>query len=104
MTVIIEELKKIRDYFLEHDKTIFEHHAYNFLNDLIDKESVPAETLVRQGAPQPVQTAGQLAHNLEWYIPEDYGIVEEPSILNVFDEENNIIDNELFMLTTLRKK
>ena len=36
MTVKIEELKKIRNYFLEHDKTTFEHHAHNFLNDLID--------------------------------------------------------------------
>jgi hypothetical protein len=62
------------------------------------------EAIVRQGVPQPVQTAGQLEHNLEWYIPEGYNIAKEPSILNVFDEENNIIDNELFMLTTLIKK
>jgi len=33
----IKELKRIRVYFGEHDKTIFEHWAYSFLDKLIKK-------------------------------------------------------------------
>lgn len=32
----LQELKKIRNYFGEHDKTSFEHSAFDFLNNLIN--------------------------------------------------------------------
>jgi hypothetical protein len=63
-----------------------------------------AETQVRQGEVQPMQTAGQLEYNLEGYIPEDYEIVEEPSLLKVYDNSEEEIENELYLQVLLRKK
>jgi hypothetical protein len=48
MTVIIEELKKLKKYFSKHIPTTYEHHAYNFLDDLIKREeSFPVEARVK---------------------------------------------------------
>lgn len=33
----IKDLKQIRAYFGEHDKTIFEHKSYDILNNLIKR-------------------------------------------------------------------
>lgn len=33
----VKDLKSIRDYFIENDKTIFEHKSYSILNNLIKK-------------------------------------------------------------------
>lgn len=33
----MKDLKQIRNYFVEHDKTIFEHKAYDILNNLIKR-------------------------------------------------------------------
>jgi hypothetical protein len=72
--------------------------------DYFDKNFVPVEAIVRQGAVQPMQTAGQLEHDLEWYIPEGYVIVEEPSLLKVYDNNEEEIEDELYLQTLLRKK
>lgn len=41
---------------------------------------------------------------LEQNMPEDYEIADEPIISNVYDNDKNIIENELYMIIPLRKK
>jgi hypothetical protein len=38
----IKDLKAIRNYFGEHDKTIFEHKAYSVMDSLVKKLNIPA--------------------------------------------------------------
>jgi hypothetical protein len=33
----LKDLKAVRNYFGEHDKTIFEHIAYNFIDNVVKK-------------------------------------------------------------------
>jgi hypothetical protein len=58
MDNIIKELKLIRNYFGEHDKTIFEHHAYSVMDSVIKEyESKRLEKLVIKGVSQPCAVA-----------------------------------------------
>lgn len=38
----VKDLKAIRNYFGEHDKTLFEHKAYAVVDSLVKKLNIPA--------------------------------------------------------------
>jgi hypothetical protein len=78
-----------------------EFHQYDACPPKEDKSNRLEKLGYASPASSGVQTAG---HSLERYIPEDYEIVEEPSLLKVYNNDKEEIEDELYMQILLRKK
>jgi len=67
----LDSLRKVRNYFGEHDKTIFEHSAYRILDDLFKKlQDQKAREHIDSVLPDEICNWGKDVgnNNVEWYM------------------------------------